>query len=137
MEKVGAAAIYMGETSRSINERSREHWQGYRGAKKEDNHMWKHQQLEHGGREPDFTMKVVGGSHSNALVRQVSEAVRIRRRGGETAILNSKAEYNRCHIPRLQVEKEEEQEKKKRSRNWWGSRDLRNWMGSTRNGKED
>ena len=39
LEKVGAAAVYVGETSRSINERSREHWQGYKGPKKEDNHM--------------------------------------------------------------------------------------------------
>ena len=45
--------------------------------------------------------------HKTALSRQVAEAVRIRRRGGEGAILNSKAEYNRCHIPRLQMEEEE------------------------------
>ena len=42
--------------------------------------------------------------------RQIAEAVRIRRRGGEGAILNSKAEFSRCHIPRLQLEKEEERE---------------------------
>ena len=40
--------------------------------------------------------------------RQIREAVRIRRRGGAGSILNSKAESNRCHIPRLVVEEEEE-----------------------------
>lgn len=48
----------------------------------------------------------------NHFSRQISEAVRIGRRGGESRILNSKAEYNRSHIPRLRVE--EEQETKKR-----------------------
>ena len=73
--------------------------------------MYHHQQLVHRGEQPKFIMKVVG-SHRSALSRQISEAVRIRRRGGESMILNSKAEYNRCHIPRLRVELEEEREKR-------------------------
>ena len=56
-------------------------------------------------------MKVVG-SFKSALERQVSEAVRIRRRGGAEVVLNSKTEYNRCHIPRLRVEEEEETSKR-------------------------
>ena len=43
-----------------------------------------------------------------ALERQVGEAIRIRRRGGAGAVLNSKSEFNSCHIPRLRVEDEEE-----------------------------
>ena len=70
----------MGETSRSIQERSKEHWKGYAGSKKEENHMYRHQKLVHGGEGAKFTMKVVG-SHRSALSRQISEAVRIRRRG--------------------------------------------------------
>ena len=42
--------------------------------------------------------------HRTALSRQLKEAVRIRRRGGEGSILNSKGEYNRCYIPRLELE---------------------------------
>ena len=34
--------------------------------------------------------------HKSALSRQIKEAVRIRRRGGERRILNSKVEFNRC-----------------------------------------
>ena len=52
-------------------------------------------------------MRVVS-QHRTALARQVSEAVRIGRRGGAGAVLNSKAEFNRCHIPYLRLEDEEE-----------------------------
>ena len=45
--------------------------------------------------------------HKSALTRQVAEAVRIRRRRGEGSILNSRSEFNRCHIPRLQLEEQE------------------------------
>ena len=47
-------------------------------------------------------MKVVG-FHQSALSRQVGEAVRISRRGGE-AVLNSKSEFGRCKISRLTLE---------------------------------
>ena len=53
-------------------------------------------------------------THRTALSRQVREAVRIRRRGGAGHILNSKSEFNRCHIPRLVVEEEEEDVRKQR-----------------------
>ena len=79
--------------------------------------MWKHRVLHHQGEETPFTLKAVG-FFKTALSRQTAEAVRIRRRGGEGAILNSKAEYNRCFIPRLTVlsedvvkEMEEEEDK--------------------------
>ena len=100
-------ALYVGESSRSVMERSKEHWAGYVGAK-EDNHMVRHQLISHGGADPPkFVMRVVS-HHRSALERQISEAVRIRRRGGAGAVLNSKSEFNRCHIPRLRVEDEEE-----------------------------
>ena len=43
----------------------------------------------------------------SALERQTREAIRIQRRGGEGAILNSKAEFSRCYIPRLQLEEQD------------------------------
>ena len=46
--------------------------------------------------------------HKSALSRQTAEAVRIRRRGGEGAVLNSRAEFNRCFIPRLRLVGEDE-----------------------------
>ena len=56
-------------------------------------------------------MRVVKSCRT-ALNRQVSEAVRIGRRGGATEVLNSKTEYNRCHIARLMVEDESETKKR-------------------------
>ena len=97
---------YIGETSRSLMERTREHWSSYRSRHK-DSHLLKHQELQHGGAPPQFVMRLVGKARS-ALERQTREAVRIRRRGGEGAILNSKAEFNRCYIPRLRLEDKEQ-----------------------------
>ena len=49
---------------------------------------------------PEFHLRPIK-FHRTALERQIHEAVRIRRRGGEESLLNSKAEYNRCKITRL------------------------------------
>ena len=69
---------YIGETSRSIFERSREHYEGARKGY-EKNHMI----MEQGGKEqkPDFRIKV-RKYFKTALACQVAEAVLIRRRGG-------------------------------------------------------
>ena len=61
----------------------------------------------HRGERPKFFLKVAG-FYRSALSRQMAEAVRIRRRGGEGAVLNSKAEYNRCYVPRLRLVEEQE-----------------------------
>ena len=105
-------SLYVGETSRSSQERAEEHW----GAAKRKNirsHIHKHQSVEHEGEESAFIFKVIS-HHRTALSRQVKEAVRIRRRGGSGNILNSKGEFNRCYIPRMTVEQEDEEVKKKR-----------------------
>ena len=52
-------------------------------------------------------MRVVS-FHTSALSRQTAEAVRIGRRGGEGAVLNSRSEYNRSFIPRLKLMEEDE-----------------------------
>ena len=77
--------------------------------------------------------------YKSALSRQIGEAVRIRRRGGAGNILNSKAEFDRCKIPRLIVEEQDldkirEEEEQEIARNSealeeqelaWGSQKLR------------
>ena len=120
-------SIYVGETSRTIQERSSEHWGAWK-RRDERSHITKHQMLHHGGNEqPAFTMKVVS-QHKTALSRQIMEAVRIRRRGGEGAILNSKGEFNRSHIPRLVLEEKEivtEEQKKEQEKK---SKELDEWL---------
>ena len=105
-------SVYVGESSRSLQERAVEHWRAAKSSK-QTSHMRVHQEQHHGGREPRFMIKPVS-FHKTALSRQVSEAVRIRRRGGEGAILNSKAEFSRCYIPRLQVEPDEMKEQREK-----------------------
>lgn len=102
-------SIYVGETSRTIQERLKEHWSAYQGGEKakEGSHIHKHQQLHHDGQEPHFILRAVE-FHRSALARQTGEAVRIQRRGGEGAVLNSKSEFNRSYIPRLKLVTEEE-----------------------------
>ena len=55
------------------------------------------------GEEASFLMRPVKYFRT-ALKRQLAEAVRIGRRGGAGAVLNSREEYNRCEIPRLSLE---------------------------------
>ena len=98
-------SLYVGETGRSLHERSREHWDSYRNGSK-DSHILKHHLLHHNGEgEPEMVFKVVG-KYRSALSRQVGEAVKIRRRGGEGSLLNSKGEFNRCKITRLTLEEQ-------------------------------
>ena len=96
--------LYIGESSRSIYERSKEHHRD-RQDKNEDSHQIKHWVTDHPELDspPKFRYKVVS-SFQDALTRQVAESVRIERAG--VHILNSKAEYSRCRIPRLRVDME-------------------------------
>ena len=96
-------SLYVGETARSLMERAKEHLADF-GAQSQKSHIWKHQLESHGGSQDQaFIFKVVE-TPKNALSRQIGEAVKISRRGGEGAILNAKGEYNRCHITRLTLE---------------------------------
>ena len=87
-------------------ERGQDHWKDYRDGK-ETSHILKHHILHHGGEgEPKFHLRPTG-FYRTALSRQISEAVQIKRRGGEESLLNSKAEYNRSSIARLTLPRAE------------------------------
>ena len=97
--------VYVGETSRSIFERAGEHWRDACSGK-EESHMVKHWQATHPELEsmPKFKIEVIQ-SFQDAMSRQLSEAVRIELRG--EGVINSRAEYSRCRVPRLTINKEE------------------------------
>ena len=59
---------------------------------------------------PGFRFKIIQ-SFQDPLSRQLAEAVRIDLRGEN--ILNSKAEYSRCRVPRLRIDMEGWKEKTK------------------------
>ena len=70
------ASLYVGETARSLFERSQEHWKAAEQSK-EESHMFQHTMETHKGKGiPMFKFKVVK-SFRSALDRQIAEAIRI------------------------------------------------------------
>jgi hypothetical protein len=99
-------SIYVGESSRSLFERSKEHWSDFR-RRTTDSHILKHWNNYHGAEgSPKFKFKPVR-FFRDALSRQVAEAIRIQMRG---VTLNSKGSYNRCSIARLVLEERDNQQ---------------------------
>ena len=92
---------YVGESSRSSRERGGEHKNDF-DKRSDDSHMLKHLEVAHPGQETPLFEFRVKAAFKSALVRQVTEAVLIRRAGEAT--LNSKGVFNRCSLPRLVVE---------------------------------
>ena len=112
MERVqmDGKGVYVGESSRSLYERAKEHVAD-RINNREESHQVKHWISSHEDLKspPKFEFKIVS-SFKDPLTRQLSEAIRIERRGD--SILNSKAEFNRCRIPRLVIDLEAWKSKK-------------------------
>ena len=106
--------IYVGESSRSLYERVKEHIRDGK-SQAEDSHIGKHWQECHRGEEmPLFKFKIVG-TYKDSLSRQIAESVRIDMR---VEVLNSKSVYSRNRLPRLEVEKTEwEKEDEERRKN--------------------
>ena len=95
---VGKKAGYLGETARSLWDRTGEHLSALRDRKPESA-FWKHQANVHGGLgEPKFTIKVLG-RYKTAAERQVREALLINNNRFDY-LLNSKAEYGSNAVAR-------------------------------------
>ena len=109
---------YVGETSRSGYERSKEHFNDFDKMYKRS-HILRHYLEYHKNiKLEDLDMRIrVLGRYKSAFEQQLRESVwlnRYLREGVE--ILNSKNEYNRCSIPRLglsMIESDEYEEKQK------------------------
>jgi hypothetical protein len=115
---------YIGETSRSTFERAREHLADMDQLKPGSN-LLKHLIEIHETEEKEivkFGIRVVKFTKSS-FERQIMESVVIQQERAKHNLLNSRAEYNRCAIPRIttkigdtnykRYEKEIEQEKEK------------------------
>ena len=89
---------YEGETGCNPYSRGLEHQDGLRN-EQEDNPLWKHCTLEHGGEKVDFTMTALG-SFRSCLKRQVNESVRISSSQADI-LLNSKSEFHQAPLTRL------------------------------------
>ena len=101
--------IYTGESKMTPMERSRNHYDDYRLGLA-SSHMYKHFMNRHRQekKRPEFKMVAVKFFKS-AFIRQLSEAVRLRRRTQQPHIevMNSRGEYSRTHLPRLVVESQD------------------------------
>ena len=111
--------VYVGESSRSLYERTREHLADA-NSDAPDSHMNKHWKDCHAEMQerPNFRFKIVK-SFKDSLSRQVAESVRIDLRG---EVVNSKTVYSRNRLPRLEIEKPEweraEEERRKKIKEW-------------------
>ena len=99
---------YVGETYRTLYERSLEHLQDLNRFDPKS-HMMKHWALCHPGAStpPKFIFKVIK-KHRDPLSRKIHEAVRIL----DCASLNSKSEWGNYRISRLSIEPTEKERKK-------------------------
>ena len=94
--------VYIGESSRNLYSRGKEHIEKYRSKKRStDSFINKHQVEKHHGMQADFTAKVTG-QFRDCLTRQISEGVSIRR--SSRTILNSKSEWHQPSLWRVQNE---------------------------------
>jgi hypothetical protein len=96
--------LYIGETNRSAFERGKEHVNDIEGCKT-SSHMLRHLLTEHEEEEENwqsirFGMRILKSTKS-AFNRQIAESVIIQQKRKGNTILNAKAEYNRCALPRL------------------------------------
>jgi hypothetical protein len=102
-KEVGKDTKYLGETARTMFERSRKH-QGDTLRVTVSSHIRSHMLEEHPSRLSNlltaFMMDVVKRTPST-LVRQVRETVEIER---APVVLNSEEDYNRCLLPRMIIQ---------------------------------
>ena len=94
----GKVTLYEGETGRNSYTRGLEHKSAIR-LEDEENALWKHCLIEHGGQPAEFSMKVVG-VHRSCLVRQVNEAVRIMI-SEVGCVMKSKSEFHQAPFVRV------------------------------------
>ena len=102
-KQMGHKTEYIGESGRSLYERSKEHVrQSLTSYSK--SHIRDHMSAQHPETAPHpgaFKFSV-SGTYYAPLDRQLSEAIKISRASGtQTTVLNSKFEFNRCLIPTL------------------------------------
>ena len=97
-KKSELSAVYEGETDRNGYSRGHEHLEGL-GKEKEDNPLWKHCQLQHGGLKVKFKM-VCLKSFKTAFMRHINEGFRIACCQADIC-MNSKSEYQQPSIVRV------------------------------------
>ena len=101
-KEIRREGVYIGETSRSLYERSKEHVADAKSFR-EGFHIVKHWLSSHeeDKEQPEFIFKKTS-SHKDCLSRQIAEAILIHY--SKDSLLNSKNEYNLNCLARVTVE---------------------------------
>ena len=95
-------SVYVGETARSAYTRGKEHVKSLNN-KEERSALWKHCKEKHNSEVKQFRMDVTGVYHNDAMLRQITEGVRINN-VNEDSLMNSKNEWNFFQIPRAVID---------------------------------
>ena len=88
---------YVGETARSAFTRGKEHLDGM-DRDVSQSVLRRHENDCHNGVIPDYVMNVTGVYHGDAMLRQITESIKIRREGS----INNKTEWNSITLPQRQ-----------------------------------
>ena len=96
-----AKLTYIGETSRSACTRGKEHLRALEHIE-QSLVMWRHSCEKQDGNIPDFTMNVTGMFQSDAMLRQISESIQIKK-GQQDKLINMTSEWSYFRIPRAVV----------------------------------
>ena len=91
---------YVGETARSAFTRGKEHLDDMDRAVSQSM-LRRHANDSHDGVIPDYVMDVSGVYHGNAMLRQITESIKIRREGSIT----NKTEWNSLTLPQAAIVK--------------------------------
>ena len=93
--------IYVGETSRNLYTRAKEHVNKSTSTTSQDSFIKQHQAEVHQDEAANFKARVTG-SFRDCLSRQISEAIQIRR--SDLPVLNTKSEWHQPALWRVQSE---------------------------------
>jgi len=100
-EECGKKDIYIGETSYNGYTRGKQHQKSLK-TKNKASILWKHCVKHHKGKIQTFKMNVTGSYGKDAMIRQITEGVKIENTEKERT-MNDKTEWNIARIPRNKV----------------------------------
>lgn len=102
VECQGCEDKYVGEMARNAYTRGIEHTEGLEN-QDERSALWKHCVEKHEKERQEFKMSVTGVYGNDAMLRQISESVRINR-VAKGSLINTKKEWNYVKLPRVVLE---------------------------------
>ena len=93
---------YIRETSRNAYTRGKEHLSSL-DIRDDGSVMWKHSKEKHDSHIPNFCMSFTGQFRNDAMLRQISEAVRINRED-KSNVMSTKNEWNYVTVLQVTIE---------------------------------